>query len=587
MDAWTWLRMSVREDETHFLELVKHFFYQFFENEFVSRGSEARLTVAHVLAMLAVPPALYTLYLVPAYDNIFWNFPEKYAAYCLIDQCRYVTFSLVVVGFVALLEWDALFPGSRDYAILAPLPLQPVTIFAAKVVALVLFLLLFIVDVGAVPTILYPVVETMGLRGAPISTLHFGDLVASHAVAVCSSGAFAFLFFVAVQGLLINLLPPRAFKKASLGIQFIGMIVLLLLLFLLPIYSVLVPGWQRAPYAALNKFPPLWFLGLYQTLLGSGDALFRGWAKTAAMALIFVTFACVAGYTLNYKRHMQRALESLEAHPAGPSRLGSAARWLLTRLILRKPLQRATFFFVLHTLMRSARHRLYVATYTGVGFALAVFGIMEVLVHTARRDITPLLFQPNQALLAIPLILSFFLLSGMRLVFTLPAELPSNWVFRIAEDGNSSDGYAGTRKAMMAAAVVLLLLQLPFYVILWGWTPALQHILFCLMLSLILIELLLTNFRKLPFTCSYRPGKANITVLGFVYWFAFTTYAYTMATLERWLLYDEVRWLVFIIMTLVVLAGLHLWRKATSVEGQALIFEDSPNPEVQTLGLLS
>src|SRR5580700_8164896 len=99
MADWDWFRKLVHEDQTHFLALVKHFFYQFFENEFVSRGSEARLTVAHVLAVLAVPPALYTLYLVPAYDNIFWNFPQEYAAYCLVDQCRYVTFSMVVVGF--------------------------------------------------------------------------------------------------------------------------------------------------------------------------------------------------------------------------------------------------------------------------------------------------------------------------------------------------------------------------------------------------------------------------------------------------------------------------------------------------------
>src|SRR5580658_6402958 len=114
MADWGWLRKLVHEDETHFLMLVKHFFYQFFENEFVSRGSEARLTVAHILAVLAVPPALYTLYLVPAYTDIYANSPERLGAYCLVDQCRYVTFSMVVVGFIALLEWDALFLNYRD-----------------------------------------------------------------------------------------------------------------------------------------------------------------------------------------------------------------------------------------------------------------------------------------------------------------------------------------------------------------------------------------------------------------------------------------------------------------------------------------
>jgi membrane protein implicated in regulation of membrane protease activity len=99
------------------------------------------------------------------------------------------------------------------------------------------------------------------------------------------------------------------------------------------------------------------------------------------------------------------------------------------------------------------------------------------------------------------------------------------------------------------------------------------------------VELLLMNFRKIPFTCSYQPGKANITLLGVFYWFAFTTYAYTMAALERWLLQDAVRWIVFFVLVLLALLALVLWRKTMSVEGRSIVFEDDPSPEVQTLGL--
>jgi hypothetical protein len=106
-----------------------------------------------------------------------------------------------------------------------------------------------------------------------------------------------------------------------------------------------------------------------------------------------------------------------------------------------------------------------------------------------------------------------------------------------------------------------------------------------LVLSLILIELLLMNFRKIPFTCSYQPGKANITVLGILYCFAFTTYAYTMATLERWLLHDDARWAGFLVLMLVVLGGMVLWRKTLPIDGSGIVYEDEPNPEVQTLGL--
>jgi hypothetical protein len=138
---------------------------------------------------------------------------------------------------------------------------------------------------------------------------------------------------------------------------------------------------------------------------------------------------------------------------------------------------------------------------------------------------------------------------------------------------------------MVVRAVLLLLLLFPFYAVLWGWLVAFQHFAFGLLLSLMLVELLLTNFRKVPFTCSYQPGKAYITVLGVFYWLAFTTYAYTMATLERWLLRDSARWIVFIFFTLLVLGGLILRRKTRLAHGLGLIYEDEPNPDVQTLGL--
>ena len=257
----------------------------------------------------------------------------------------------------------------------------------------------------------------------------------------------------------------------------------------------------------------------------------------------------------------------------------------MNQLVLRKPLERATYFFVVNTLMRSTKHRLYLAAYVGVGFALAAFGIFQVLVHTEDRSVSAILFQPNEALLAIPLILSFFLLSGMRIVFTIPAELRANWVFQMAEDENRLDCCAGVRKVMIVRAALLLVSLFPIYAILWGWAPAFQQLIFSLMLSLILMELLLMNFRKIPFTCSYQPGKANITVLGVLYWLAFTTYAYTMATLERWLMQDDARWVGFLVLMLVVLGGLVVFRKTRLLGRSGLVYEDEPNPEVQTLGL--
>ena len=576
------IRELFRDEETHFVGLAEHFFRRFFENEFISQGREARLTAIQAIALLAVPPILYTIYLVFPYDYIWWHDPQAYATVSLIDHCRFVMFSMVIIGFVAVLEWDALFLDRRDYATLISLPLKAATIFAAKITALLLFLSFFTVAVGGVPTLFYPLVESMAIR---VSFLRLCDMILAHAIAIIAASAFSFLLVAAVQGLLINVLSPRAFKKVSIGVQVDGMITLLFLLFLLPIISNPLAGLHKAGRSQLFWFPPLWFLGLYQTLLGSHDAVFHSLAWISIMALGLVTLACAAGYILNYKRHMQQALEAAEADPAGPSWLTGAAMTLMNQLVLRKPLERATFYFVMRTLARSTKHRLYFATYVGVGLALALFGILAALAQSARGYFIDVISQPNQAMLAIPLIISFFLLSGMRMVFTVPAELPANWVFQLAEDKNRVDGLAGARKAMIVPAVLILVALFPFYVVLWGWSPAFMHLVFCLMLSLILVELLLLNFRKIPFTCSYPAGKVNVTVLAVFYWFAFTTYAYTMATFERWLLQDDIRWIVFLGLALVALAALVRWRNTRLARGCSIVYEDAATPEVQTLNL--
>ena len=67
------------------------------------------------------------------------------------DRCLYLSFSMLVMGAVTVLEWDALFPDRRDYATLTPLPISSRTIFLGKVGALALFLVAFTVAVNGSP----------------------------------------------------------------------------------------------------------------------------------------------------------------------------------------------------------------------------------------------------------------------------------------------------------------------------------------------------------------------------------------------------------------------------------------------------
>jgi len=101
----------------------------------------------------------------------------------------------------------------------------------------------------------------------------------------------------------------------------------------------------------------------------------------------------------------------------------------------------------------------------------------------------------------------------------------------------------------------------------------------------LLIELLLVKFHRIPFTCSYLPGKSNITALWFVYWLGFATYAYSMASLEAWILDRPLRMAGFYLLGCALVAAAYFYRNQYLEEGFTLVFEDQPEPVVRTLNL--
>ncbi len=82
------------------------------------------------------------------------------------------------------------------------------------------------------------------------------------------------------------------------------------------------------------------------------------------------------------------------------------------------------------------------------------------------------------------------------------------------------------RKAQLILGTLpIAALLLPLYAVLWGPIVAGGHVIFWLLLAALLSELLLLRFHKVPFTCSYIPGKANVKLLWPVYLVALTTYS--------------------------------------------------------------
>jgi hypothetical protein len=308
-----------------------------------------------------------------------------------------------------------------------------------------------------------------------------------------------------------------------------------------------------------------------EVLTGSKDAVFIALAHRAEIALGLVTLIAGLSYTVAYRRHVRRTLESTEGGDSTRTALHERIGRIADRLA-PDSVERGVVAFIGKTMARSAKHRIFLAAYAGVGFALAA----QVLSAAKNHD----------DWMSLPLVLGFFLLSGMRFIFTIPSELPANWQFRVSDTDRQRAALNGTRTAMRWFGVAPLFLALsPFYFIWWKPAAALAHLLFSITISVLLIEVLTMELRKIPFTCSYPPGKANVTILWVGYWVAFLLYAFSMANLESWMVTRPRRLIPFYLIVAMLFAGFEWWRRRADAVGVSLTFDDAADPAVLTLGL--
>ena len=122
-----------------------------------------RTNVVQAFGLVATPGMFVPFYMIP--QRARFDHPFAHNWILLSDYYFFVMYSMVVMGFVMVFEWDALFPDRKDYLILTPLPLGGGSIFAAQDARLHIFLGLFAIDANFF-TLLAPLVTGgEGTRG--------------------------------------------------------------------------------------------------------------------------------------------------------------------------------------------------------------------------------------------------------------------------------------------------------------------------------------------------------------------------------------------------------------------------------------
>ncbi len=492
--------------------------------------------------------------------------PGPYFEAVRADELWLIALMMSAIGLLTAMKWQFLFPDLRDYRVLGALPLRPRQIFGAKLAALLLVAAATLVTIDLLPSVVFPALSASRWALHP----SFGARVLAHAGASAAASSFFFFGLVALQGVLLNLLKPRAFGRVTGYLQ--GCLVAIMLGLIVLSFSIqpqitnalIQPEWAR-------WLPPVWFLGLYQTLSGDPDPAMRALAHRAWAGLAISVVVALVTYVLSYHRHRTLLVEGTSG-PARDRRGRMFPGWLATN-----PRQQAVVAFMTQTLVRSNRHRTILMGYAGLGFAVILTGLISMpsLVESRRVTAADFIYYHILALLLLSI--------GARHVFSLPTELNANWIFQITEgEGREAWLSALDRFVLFWGAVVMFAIPLPLEIRLLGWRAIAEQVLF-LALGLLTYEWFFSSWCKLPFTCSYLPGRMPVWMI--LAFFGLLGVVAAVHSLLLVILYGGVSYAI-------VVAGLlAAWRHVRRGRRQGWVelrlkYDDVPEPAVHGLNLL-
>jgi len=411
---------------SQFSLLVRHFLERFFNHETASPDGDAKARLILIAVATGIPGFMVALYLWPVYHPfIAWPPGRPLDAgpppYWLQVNHHFffVVYSFVAMGIVTVFEWDLFFPDLLDVFVLTTLPIADKKLFQARVAAIAVFIVGFLLDANLLAPLVLP---------ASFEPPNLPRLLAGHICAVLAAGLFSAVFILALQGVLLAILGERLFRRLSLVLQGLSISLLLMLLLLFPVLSGAVPVFLQSGSPLLRYCPPFWFLGIYQRLLEGPSALpiYTRLAQTGCFALLVVVTLAAAAYPFAYLRRVRQLVVGPGTHDTRAF-AARPAHALIHATLLRPPVRRAVFHFISQTLLRVQRYRIYLVLYGGVGLSVLVASILRLTVAHGQVQME-ISADGIRAAIAIA---AFWTIAGLRMAFVSPGNRQGSWVFRI------------------------------------------------------------------------------------------------------------------------------------------------------------
>ena len=295
-----------------FRRLVRHFARGLVDNDLLTDGEDLHESIAGVLALFLVASGCVALMFLGKYNSVITGRHGRVTAVhqtlaekltlAVDDKTLLLGGAMILMALLTVIFWDALALDERDLAVLGPLPVRPVVVLAAKAASVTGAAALVAIALNILPAILFPIVV---LLKAPVGLLDVLRGIAAHAVAGVAGCAFVYFALSSVRGLVGSFGPGSVARRLLPVAQFALVLGLLSILLALPVMAGRTRDAIASGSSSVLLYPPLWFLGVEEVLIGRTEAIFASLARAGAIALglSFAAAALVHVFALLQRSH--------------------------------------------------------------------------------------------------------------------------------------------------------------------------------------------------------------------------------------------------------------------------------------------
>ncbi len=522
---------------SHFKILYRQFLFRLMDVEFLA--ASARGDASQLFGQFAA--MLVFISLVFCYAAlIFGGSPKPQQAIWLAERLL-IEATMLVVGIFALLSWESTFPDRRDVQILVPLPVRGRDLFAAKVAAAASSLGLTVLALNSLAGVVWPMALAHAATGS-VNPLRF---IAAYWITLPAAGLFLYCAILGVQGLAAQL-PRGWFLRISSFLQVGAFGLFIAVIFRQPSFLTVQALSAAENQRALAWLPPYWFMGLFNQITGAYQS--PAIAALSHRALTNLTIAILAAggaFVLSWLRTLRKIAEEPDIVPG--SRGGI---WLPP---FGNRMRTALAHFTIRSLARSRQHRMNLAFYLGLGLAISTM--------------TPLL-GASLFVLCISIL-------GVRVAFSRPVDLRANWLFQIMPMREGASRQSAIRRTLLVLSVAPVCIGSA----LAGLAP--ESVLLLALLGVLLVEVSLIGFRKIPFTCSFLPGKSKVHVMFAGGLFMLPMILINAVEAEQWIVSDIRLYAAAVLVLVIAVVAIRRYLPP----GEEIQWEEFPPDELINLGL--